>query len=251
MVPLNMEDEIRKRMEDRSIKPSDSAWERLESRLESLEKKPVKKRFGWLNIAAAIGTLALLSFWLWNTGSKEAEGIKMVDSPVEKPVNEDNTPNAIENQTIPAEELNIQEASEIVSASLEDKKDIIQQKESSSQSVSQTFLKTSDPLVKNDEDPKEKLSTVEKSMLDENVVPEFNSALADLTSVDKEVDSLLNAALAGLQKDAATFKTDKIDATALLNAVEDDLEKSFRERVFKALVSGVENVRTAVAERNN
>ena len=45
--------------------------------------------------------------------------------------------------------------------------------------------------------------------------------------------------------------TNKVDANALLQSVEDDLEQSFRAKVFDAIKSGYESVKTAVAERNN
>ncbi len=46
-------------------------------------------------------------------------------------------------------------------------------------------------------------------------------------------------------------KNKKVDATALLNVVESELETSFRDKVFDALGDSFEKVRTAVAERNN
>ena len=45
--------------------------------------------------------------------------------------------------------------------------------------------------------------------------------------------------------------TRTVDANALLQDVEEDLQQSFRSKVFEALQSGYESVITAVAERNN
>ncbi len=42
-----------------------------------------------------------------------------------------------------------------------------------------------------------------------------------------------------------------MDATALLNVVEFELETSFRDKVFEALGDGFEKVITSVADRNN
>ena len=44
--------------------------------------------------------------------------------------------------------------------------------------------------------------------------------------------------------------TKTVDATSLLESVEDDLEQSFREKVLNALQSSYETVRVAVTERN-
>jgi len=69
---------------------------------------------------------------------------------------------------------------------------------------------------------------------------------------DAEIDSLLKKA----QKEILSNRiyneqTRMVDAKALLQDVEEDLQQSFRSKVFEALQSGYESVKTAVAERNN
>jgi len=69
---------------------------------------------------------------------------------------------------------------------------------------------------------------------------------------DAEIDSLLKKA----QKEILSNRlyngnTRTVDAKVLLQDVEDDLQQSFRTKVFEALQSGYESVRTAVAQRNN
>ena len=46
-------------------------------------------------------------------------------------------------------------------------------------------------------------------------------------------------------------KTGVVDARLLLENVEADLEKSFRDKVFEALKSNFNFVKTAVAQRND
>jgi len=69
---------------------------------------------------------------------------------------------------------------------------------------------------------------------------------------DAEINTLLDQA----QKEISLHRlynetTKKVDANALLEDVEADLEQSFRNRAFKAIKSGYKYVKTAVAERNN
>jgi guanylate kinase len=69
---------------------------------------------------------------------------------------------------------------------------------------------------------------------------------------NEEIETLLAAA----QKEITMQKlydevTNTVDANVLLQSVEDDLEQSFRDKVFSAIKSGYETVKTAVAERNN
>ena len=48
------------------------------------------------------------------------------------------------------------------------------------------------------------------------------------------------------------FKADNtVDAVALLNEVEVELDQSFRDQIFDRLKTGFMKVRTALADRNN
>ncbi len=66
-----------------------------------------------------------------------------------------------------------------------------------------------------------------------------------------EVDSLLRKAQNEVLADKIFNKEGKVDAMALLNEVEGELDKSFREQIFESLKTGFLKVRTAVADRNN
>jgi hypothetical protein len=85
------------------------------------------------------------------------------------------------------------------------------------------------------------------------VVAEINDLKTENTLVtEQEIDSLLKQA----ERDILTNKlqrsnTRTVDANALLQDVEADLEQSFRSRVFETLLNNYETVKTAVAERNN
>ncbi len=68
----------------------------------------------------------------------------------------------------------------------------------------------------------------------------------------EEIDALLKRAQRDISTDRILNQRGvKIDATALLQDVETQLERTFRDRVFEALGEGYSKVRTAVVERNN
>ena len=70
------------------------------------------------------------------------------------------------------------------------------------------------------------------------------------TITEKEIDALM----ANAQREIKTERIlsgYKVDAAALLNDVEMELERSFRDKVFEALGDGFQIIRTAVVERNN
>ena len=66
----------------------------------------------------------------------------------------------------------------------------------------------------------------------------------------EEINSLLLKAQSEIHS-REIINNKKVDATALLNMVESELETNFRDKVFEALGDGYEKVRTAVVERNN
>ena len=68
---------------------------------------------------------------------------------------------------------------------------------------------------------------------------------------DVEVDSLLRAAQFDILKEKVFQDNGKVDAMALLVEVEDEIDQSFREKIFKKLKDGLFKARTAIANRNN
>ena len=66
-----------------------------------------------------------------------------------------------------------------------------------------------------------------------------------------EIDSLLRKAQDEILTDKIFNQEGKVDALALLNEVEGELDISFREQIFESLKTGFLKVRTAVADRNN
>ena len=87
----------------------------------------------------------------------------------------------------------------------------------------------------------------------EEVVASVESLQQKNTQVTiEEVENLLQQA----QRDIATQRlldqaTTRIDPASLLDDVENELERSFRDKVFDALGEGFNKIRTAVVERNN
>ena len=65
-----------------------------------------------------------------------------------------------------------------------------------------------------------------------------------------DVEALLNNARREIETQRI-INNPKVDATALLEDVEWELEESFRDKVFDALGEGYNKVRTAVSERND
>ncbi|MFK7811850.1 MAG: hypothetical protein AB8B59_05100, partial [Maribacter sp.] len=67
---------------------------------------------------------------------------------------------------------------------------------------------------------------------------------------EAEVDDLLRNAQEEIFRDELFNRNGSVDALALLNEVETELDKSFRDQIFESLKTGFLKVRTAVADRN-
>ena len=54
-----------------------------------------------------------------------------------------------------------------------------------------------------------------------------------------------------LNNNATVFNTNSVNADALLYEVESELDKTFRDKVFKELKIQFKSIKNAVAQRNN
>jgi len=69
---------------------------------------------------------------------------------------------------------------------------------------------------------------------------------------DAEINSLLTDALKDIKTQQLLNRaTGKVDATALLADVEDEIDHSFKEKVLLALRESYQTVKTAVVQSNN
>lgn len=263
MAPIKFEENIKEKLEQREIQPSQDAWNKLSSRLNKEEKNSPKKSYWWLGIAASfIGLLIISIVMIRNTSNTHEVSPILVEEETHK-----NIPEAKEEQqnmvkevvVVPEDSQKIEDKlqpiikqdSKITErkkvAAKENNEQLIQSKKSTAINIDESV----DSLNKEKELLKTQKSITEIKV--DQVVAQIQELKSSSKGVtDREIDSLLSEA----QKDIATQhlynKTTKtVDAELLLMDVESDLEQSFRDRVFEALKSGYKKAKTAVADRNN
>ena len=66
MAPSNWDNHIKESLEKRQLQPSQDAWSKLQSRLESEEKRKSNKTFWWLGLAASIVGIVFISTLFFN-----------------------------------------------------------------------------------------------------------------------------------------------------------------------------------------
>lgn len=229
------EDELRKRFEERTILPSSEAWERLEKELKRSQPQK-KKRLFFYTAAAAMAVLLIATFFL-----NQSDDIKK-DVVIEIPV-KDHT--ATEPQSSPVEsKKTVIEDLEIAKSSkkMEDKERI----EKSIVAMAQKDLEVSEKS----EESVSKLSMEDQAFIDK-WAQEIAAALKDMPSSS---DDELAAEVENLLKQARQEQflnrlknNPEIDATALLEEVEWELDRSFKERIFDFLGNEYDKIRMAIA----
>jgi hypothetical protein len=263
MAPYKLEDNIREKLEAREMKPSVNAWKKLEAKLDA--ERPKKKTVLWYYVAASFVGLLILASVLFNRNTSEVKN-QVVNENSETPATETELeiiPNNSNNETIASEENSSEKmenkaskkkASETQKPNVEPKP--FQQKKS----AIDKRIEKRDAIAVQNSDVEQTVNTEKTVLSKEDQI--FNTKVDEVVaSVKKlqqdnaevtatEVEALLDNARHEIQTQRI-LNSEKVDATALLQDVEWELEKSFRDKVFDALGEGFQKVRTAVSERND
>lgn len=260
MAPYKLEDNIREKLEAREMKPSANAWKKLESKLYAAQ--PKKKPLVWYYVAASfVGFLIIASVFFSRNDSETNNQI--VNENFE--LNESEIiPNNSETETIASEENNAEEdettapkketenpqPKSVQLKPLPPKKSAIDRKIEKMETIANVSEEEVErPIIK------ESLVISKEEKLINNKVDEVVASVKKLQENNTEisvteVEKLLNNARRDIQTQRI-LNSPKVDAAALLNDVEWELDKSFRDKVFDALGEGFNKVRTAVTERND
>ncbi|WP_178985834.1 hypothetical protein [Winogradskyella helgolandensis] len=261
MAPIKFEENIKEKLEQRTLSPSSESWSKLSERLDAEENKSKKPIFWWLSIAAGLLIMIAISTQFFSANESETVLPQVVKEnvineqlnnkqlePIQKEaieiVNEDDSIEAIKETLPTVKDSKIIDHKKVIQKKAEPKTQLANQ----SQPVEESVNLNQQEQLHNEahrllEDAKLKIAVAE-------AVETINSD--EIAVSDKEIDSLLKLASKELFKDNLKNETlIAVDANALLMSVEDEMGQSFRSRVFEALKESYKTVKTAVADRNN
>lgn len=260
MAPIKQEEQIKDKLEKRSLQPSPESWATLANRLDVEQKIKNNSMFWWFGIAASIIGIVFVSAIYFNNNSVENNTTIIVET-------NDNVTRQNENQQIKVsikdEEVAVEDVNPIKNDSNESKPTSTTKTIVSEENQTLNTLFHHEVVVQNENAPSQlpldKVTDIKTSTFSfeeqkiQDVVAQINNLKSTGNAVtDAEIDSLLKKAQKEILSNRLyNEKTRTVDANALLQDVEEDLQQSFRSKVFEALQSGYESVRTAVAERNN
>ena len=246
MEPSKIEKQFRENLNAREIQPSAQAWDRFDARLSVAEEKKTKRPFGFLFIAASILVFVTLGLFLLNQNNTKIETPNAV---VETEIKKDATQNETEknqppivkaveqtNSVVSAEKSSINTKNQGVSINNQEK---INQKTTSNQNQiirdkPIEFQNSSDVALK--ELPRIQLATP-VVIVSKKEAKSDEALLADLDKTSKQLTN---------KKSSLT-----IDAKSLLSQVDGEVEQTFREKVIKKITKNYQEVKVALANRNN
>jgi hypothetical protein len=261
MAPIKFEEQLKDKLEKRSLSPSADGWSKLSERLDADEKNFKNPIFWWLSIAAGILIMVAIAAQFFGTDESQKVMPQVVEEKVIEEQLEDKQPilnDTKSNELVHEDSLGEKKEN---SASIKKAQIIDYKKATQKESKAEIQLaERSDSNTENSSTQQEGdiLNKEVQDLLNEatlknavtDALKEIKSETASVT--DRETDSLLKIASKELFKDKLQKETSKtVDANALLMSVEDDMGQSFRSKVFEALTESYKTVKTAVAERNN
>ncbi len=245
MKPNKLENQIKSKLAQRELSPSLQSWSKLSQRLDSFENNKKKTNYWWLAVAATIVLALFAGVSILTDETEEAIPLKVVENPNQK---SEKTESQFNGRFLnPSETMVVESPID----NIVDKKNNASRQEIFNQEPKLKYT----PVVgeANDTDlnnSKEDLLDYEAQKLLEVVarIKQLNERNNQVT--EAEVDSLLKAAQKDIFKQKLINETTKtVDANALLLEVEDELNGSFKAKVYEALKSGFISVKTAVADR--
>ena len=250
MAPIKFEDNLKDTLEKRTIQPSKGAWNKLENKLNQNSSGRSKQYWIWGLAASVIGVLLVTSLFFKGEIEPVKSEIKVVH---EKPITEKQivteTSKATEEKDgepeMKKENTVFEPSTQIASETSLKNKPVIPE------IVVEQSLVEDLTQISETHNELEQFKNYEDAKVNEVVAHVKELVKKNQSVTQEEIDSLLAIAQKDLKRQKIYNQTTgKVDAMALLEDVENDLDKSFRDKVFDALYSGIENVATAIAQRN-
>ncbi|HET8887249.1 MAG TPA: hypothetical protein VFM70_12945 [Salinimicrobium sp.] len=226
---------MKEQLQSREIEPSEKSWDRLYSKLDANQESKKLTKYWWLGIAAAVAVGIFIGSVIFkNPVNTEPE---IVETPTQI--------NSEETRLVDSEENNAETIAEKPHIS-EIKKSVIR-----AEKVAHTFSNSEKPALVPERS--EEMKPIHKDFI-EPETRESNYEIAEINvgkqeySVEKEVDDLLAQAQREIILDQS-YNQNVVNSEDLLQDVEADIDRSFRNEVFEMIKTGFSNIKIAMAEK--
>jgi hypothetical protein len=249
MEPNKLETQIKEQLNAREIQPSEMAWDRLDAMLSVAEEKKTR-RFSFLSfqsIGIAASVLVLVSLGLFFFNQKETvvkpENNVVVNEEVKQNRSKENTTTfgntGIDNNGLEGFDEQVKQRA---NQQKEENKTIIAQ---SSKSFNQNNQKTAiNPLINQEKE----IQFQNQEVIAQKELPQVDTRSTIVIS--KSTSVTIDDLLASTSKKSESKPKIKINANSLLSQVDGELDQTFREKVINRVSKNYQEVKVALATRN-
>jgi len=254
MEPNKFEKQLREKLNAREIQPSAQAWDRLDAMLSVAEEKKTRKPFGFLFIAAGILVLVTLGLFFFNQNDtiiSTPNTIVGTETKIDTAQNpaEIRTTSIVEsqkqNKAVATSDVQPTTHNNVALSAVEG-----QQKSTNRQGVSiQNQSPKSNQIIRDKAIEYQVSSDVALKELPKIMEPK---EIVIRKEVKVKSDESLLADLDHKVKESTNkTATVKVDAKSLLSQVDGEVEYSFREKMLQKINKNYQEVKVALANRNN
>ena len=234
MEPNKFEKDLKTKLDNREIQPSEQAWDKLEAML-TMQERP-KKKFPWFLIAASLIGIVFLMTILFKSNVLSTNEIEI-----------QNKNSVVTNDTILSTEKKsvINKDTQILNLQ-ENAVAVANENPTSNQQLNSKKKRVS--IINNNQNQEVAVINKpinEKSLennIDESTKQKVSNEPIEIAAIPTFDENKNNIEL---QK-----STLKVDASALLSQVDDELRQERQLTIFQKIGNNLQTVRTLVAERN-
>ncbi len=225
MEPNKMEEEFRKKLNEREIQPSEAAWDRLDAMLSVAENKKPKRNNTFLFIAAGLALFFAAGLFLFQQEKTNPE-IRLTNPTV---VTSD-------------EKAPVLEKTEVVQQGIGATDQKISEGKSNQAIAENQFVSVMKKKVKSNA---ETTTDFQHQTIKEQIAEVIPKQEPEMQKSTVDTEKLLAITDAPKEKQKV-----KVSANSLLSSVEGELNQEFRETTLQRLNRNFKTVKTAVANRN-
>ncbi|WP_299117621.1 hypothetical protein [uncultured Winogradskyella sp.] len=270
MAPIKFEEQIKDKLEQRTVTPSAEAWSKLSEQLDADDKRSKKASFWWFGIAASIAALVFVSISYFGQQDETSIDNTIVEDKIKNAIQPKAEEKIIDTDKTVTEDIVATEKDNTikgVETQTEAPKTVIKEKVNQVKTINKVIPKSvTNDMAKVEKQAPQRTDNLEliktpQDLMTPKLKVELNSVASVIQEVksknkstvtDQQIDSLLKVANRELLMDKAIKKSSNVvNADALLQDVEEAMGQSFRTRIYETLKDNYKKVRTAVAERNN
>ena len=241
MEPNSIEKQIKQKLNAREIQPSAQAWDRLDAMLSVAENKKEKKSFPWLKVAAGFILSVGFGFYFLDQNATDTT-INNSQEIIVETVGIDSVLNDEKNKEIVSVVANENEKDQELNEV--EKQDLVQKKSDKNS------------IVYKDGKSKQQIK-IQNSVGVNNTVAvskEMNTTKSEAESmeVNKEVFIGIqnNQDIVSVEKPIASKSKLKVDPSALLNQVEEEVDLTFRQKIFQKISKNFKEAKESFVSRN-